>query len=376
MALIFDALKRLKRKKENSGENTEQEELANEVLATLGYSQKGKKLKREKTPTPRMDMEAVARKIQEELKKSHSTSWEEKDRVARDIFLQAKEDFQNQRIAESGPLKKRWAATEKWWTGMDATKSGRIGKTMLSAALMGGATIGSAALLGYIPSSVYGAATKLVGRVGLATAFTTGSTGLNMFLASGKMAQINENIKENSELYDIKDVGRALRGATMAGGLGFSLLMGGWMVVGIGAGGMVARAGLNYASNKYKENLERKKRITLGRIEVPADNFDIDSFAKYLKSIDGEYDSITRSFRNARLAKNILGGALTIGTGVATLGALSDMAEASSDDSQAVRQAESAAQEQAELTPESRANLQDSSVPPLAPEATPPPAES
>lgn len=313
-------------KKNSPEKKTEEEPQEKESV-----EKKESKSKIEKTEKE-FDTKAVIKKINERIAKEENTKGapleeSEKKSIAQEIFLQAKENSQKEKLKSSNVFIK----TEKWWQDLEKTKWGKTFKVALGAAFLGTATIASGALIGIAPSPI-GVAKRLTMRI-------AGATGLNMALTSGLLGKVRNIFKkeggENTEktekegengekkenkIFNLKNLGNV----AMLGGIGVSYLLSGGVVAGITAGGIAIRKLSGYLlDKKIKEkeeaikNLEKKEEI-----KNPNDGFDINKFVNNLDKISEEHEKVVNSIKWLKRTKSIIGGAATIGVGVATMAVL------------------------------------------------------
>ena len=181
---------------------------------------------------------------------------EQKQAIATEMFLKAKEDSNDKTIESSGRLKRALTKTGEWWKEVDKKTAGKAaGKALL----LSGVTIGLGAILGINTSNFAITALKMGGR-GLTAA------GLNMAVTSNlinKFLPKKEKNPDEKKNWLKKEIN--LSNVASVAGIGFSaLLSGGLAVPLIGVGGYAFRRILNGVfDNKIKklenENTEESK---------------------------------------------------------------------------------------------------------------------
>lgn len=279
--------------------------------------------KKESVPVQPFDVRAVAEEIKREIE-IESPNWKNnevpqymKDKIAQEMFLKAREEYQNKIVESSGLLKKYWGKTEQWWTNLDETPKGRTKKVLMSTAFIGGATIALGAGFGVITPSLYGIGARLIPRVVMAT-------GLNMAITSNLPARFMDTFKKSAGATKTgwkKHLN--LRNVAMAGGVGTAFLLSGPLVGTIALSGAVMRKALNIISDRRIEEDKSNLENTKESFEFN-DDLDIDTLAAKLSLFEENYDHIATSLKKNKRFKNITNGALTIMAGVATMSAVAE----------------------------------------------------
>src|SRR3989338_3417474 len=171
--------------------------------------------------------ERIRRRIREEEGRRGTLTAEEKQAVARVIFLQSKEERQQAELESSGKISKALEKTGKWWSeDLERSKRGKLAKVAISSALIGSTTLAGAAIFGIVPPPL-GIARRLLLRVGMAT-------GLNMLMTSnipGKLGSKNQAGSLRGHFNSQK-----FQYLAMAGGLGAGFLFSGGAVAGTAVG--------------------------------------------------------------------------------------------------------------------------------------------
>src|SRR3989344_1231336 len=270
-------------------------------------------------PVSKMDTVAIAQRIKEELNKQPGLSTEKKEELARELFLKAKEDFDAEAIAKTGLLERPLAKTNKWWANLEKTKKGKAFKVFSSTALIGGATLASAALLGIGSSSALMVSARLGARVSAAV-------GLNMALTSKTGSELIEHLKSFKKKGDENKKNKifTIQNLAMLGGTSISFLFGGCIVAGVAAGGFAGRRALNYFIDKKIKDLKEKisNKHEMSPL-ISSDAFNETNLADILNTYENTYNNdIGKKLKRYQWAKNILGGALTIGVGLGTMTAI------------------------------------------------------
>ncbi|MEK7088744.1 MAG: hypothetical protein AAB913_01280 [Patescibacteria group bacterium] len=280
--------------------------------------------------------EEINRRItEEEAKRDTPFSPEQKNAFALGIFLKAKEDFQKETIESSGKFKRAFVKTEKWWSeDLEKTKWGKISKVVMSTALVGSATLLGASELGIVPAGSI--VTKLLSRVAIATGINMAVTSNipGKFLNIFKKENTGEQKPENTEEENKWKKHLTMQNKMMALGIGVTIgsafiFSGGLAVAAIGTGGIVARRAFNaYFDKKIKEKEEGLKKL-LEDIKTgePNETFDINALVGKLETFGQEYDNLSKSLNKTKWGKELSNGALTMGSGIATMAVFHHNAE-------------------------------------------------
>src|SRR3990167_7471176 len=181
---------KLRVEKKNEEETKKQEELVAELiknynkgdyLEILALNNESKKNEEKEGLERKFDVQKTIEEINEKIaekKKEKGVAFtpEEEKSLILEMFLKAKEDFSKENLESSGRLKNAFAKTEKWWEGLDKTRSGKMTKVVLGTVFISSATLLAGAGFGIAPPPL-GITKRLLTRVGMAT-------GLNMALTS------------------------------------------------------------------------------------------------------------------------------------------------------------------------------------------------
>lgn len=260
-----------------------------------------------------------------------------------DNILKALDEREKNKIESAGRFKKAIIGTQKWWdeklewkidpkTGeKKPNKIGKAAKVVMGAAFLGSATIGGAWLMG-VPPSTLGVASRLGIRIGMATGINMAVT-YGVFEKAGKKISgfINKFRKEDKPSSKIGKVLKVmnLENSLMLGGIGISLLISGPLVAGIVAGGIYGRKKLggllSEKAKKSEKELADLKKLFVEEVEkdgyTPADIY------HNINGIGDNYDKMTeklaKRIKRLKRAKTIINGAMTIGSGIATMTVLS-----------------------------------------------------
>src|SRR3989338_3602216 len=234
--------------------------------------------------------ERIRRRIREEEGRRGTLTAEEKQAVARVIFLQSKEERQQAELESSGKISKALEKTGKWWSeDLEKSNRGKWAKVVISSALIGSTTLAGAAIFCIIPPPS-GISRRLLLRVGMAT-------GLNMLMTSnipGKLGSKNQAGSLRGHFNSQK-----FQYLAMAVGLGAVFLFSGGAVAvtAVGAGGIALRKLFSKMldtaiseGEKYRED----ELQAISRASVDDDNFDINDLASELERLGKYYDDVSR----------------------------------------------------------------------------------
>src|SRR3989344_3065164 len=267
--------------------------------------------------------ERIRRRIREEEGRRGTLTAEEKQAVARVIFLQSKEERQQAELESSGKISKALEKTGKWWSeDLERSKRGKLAKVAISSALIGSTTLAGAAIFGIVPPPL-GIARRLLLRVGMAT-------GLNMLMTSnipGKLGSKNQAGGLRGHFNAQK-----FQYLAMAGGLGAVFLLSGGAVAvtAVGAGGIALRKlfskMLDTAISEGKKYREDELQA-ISRAGVD-DNFDINDLASELERLGKYYDDVSRKIAVIKRLKNVGNAVVTIVTGITTISVATEHAMA------------------------------------------------
>lgn len=205
---------------------------------------------------------------------------QEKERVMED-FLKSKEEELNKKIEYSKVPSKIWEKTKEW---LNKKETKEVGKAGAKAMILAGVTIGIGAIVGITPTN-FGSIAYKIGRSGIA------ATGINIATSSNLAKKFAKKPDENKSW--IKREMNLGNLATVAGIGASAILTGGIAAPLIGIGSYAFRRGINWVSDKKIKELEKENTE--------------ESLAK-IKTI--------------KFWKDIAGGTLIIGSGLATMATL------------------------------------------------------